>query len=450
MASETAWRVISLLTGVLLTLGMGITYAFGTYSVAMKKQLNYTETNINTVTSIGNLGSFLGAIPIGLFYDRFGPRPTTAVAAVLLFGGLFLMHEAMLDHVPRSPVLIGLYYGTVTLGTSCGVFSAIVVNTKNWLPQHRGKVSGAVFAGYGISAALISALYDLAFVKNHSEPDLVGFFLTMAIILGSLAIIASIFMQPVPLPAEEAESRPLLREEQKNAPVEPSTGRVGLYGVVGGLKLLVTPQFYFILFSFSFTVSVGYLFITTVGSVHKAWKITELDTATLVTVLSLANLSGRIIMGGVVDFVQKKMPVSIAITVPHTIIMLSLIALAFLDHFLTLIICTITIAVAYGASWPAYNVLLNYYFGDKHHGSNMGAITASGISSAGLAIIAGKLYDAHVPPNDPDHQCYGIECYKTTYLIAAGLMLINLGIGIALAVTESRKRKAAQPTIIVN
>lgn len=60
----------------------------------------------------------------------------------------------------------------------------------------------------------------------------------------------------VPLPAEEAESRPLLREEQKNAPVEPSTGRVGLYGVVGGLKLLVTPQFYFILFSFSFTVSV--------------------------------------------------------------------------------------------------------------------------------------------------------------------------------------------------
>jgi hypothetical protein len=55
-----------------------------------------------------------------------------------------------------------------------------------------------------------------------------------------------------------------------------------------------------------------------------------------------------------------------------------------------------------------------------------------------------------VPPNDPDHQCYGIECYKTTYLIAAGLMLINLGIGIALAVTESRKRKPAQPTIIVN
>lgn len=44
------------------------------------------------------------------------------------------------------------------------------------------------------------------------------------------------------------------------------------------------------------------------------------------------------------------MPVSIAITVPHTIIMLSLVALAFLDHFLTLIICTITIAVAYGGT----------------------------------------------------------------------------------------------------
>jgi hypothetical protein len=55
------------------------------------------------------------------------------------------------------------------------------------------------------------------------------------------------------------------------------------------------------------------------------------------------------------------MPVSIAITVPHTIIMLSLIALAFLDHFLTLIICTITIAVAYGGTSQTEPAMLSLY-----------------------------------------------------------------------------------------
>lgn len=70
-----------------------------------------------------------------------------------------------------------------------------------------------------------------------------------------------------------------------------------------------------------------------------------------------------------------------------------------------------------------------------------------GISSAGLGILAGKLYDSHVQPNDPNHQCYGIACYQVTYLIAASLMFLNLIIDLVLAVTESRKRKP-KPVLI--
>lgn len=95
----------------------------------------------------------------------------------------------------------------------------------------------------------------------------------MAIVLSSLAVLAAVFMQPVcncivlttpnhfkvSLPTEDSESKPLLSSptDASNNTEVPSAGRVGLYGVVGGLKLLVSPQFYCMFFSFSFTVGVS-------------------------------------------------------------------------------------------------------------------------------------------------------------------------------------------------
>ncbi len=57
-----------------------------------------------------------------------------------------------------------------------------------------------------------------------------------------------------------------------------------------------------------------------------------------------------------------------------------------------------------------------------------------------MSVIAGRIYDMHAPPNDPNHQCYGHECYRWTFIIAANVATIAVVQGIVLSFME-RKRK---------
>lgn len=43
------------------------------------------------------------------------------------------------------------------------------------------------------------------------------------------------------------------------------------------------------------------MYIQLVGSVHKAWQITQINTSPLVAIVAFGSFSGRLLMGGTVD-----------------------------------------------------------------------------------------------------------------------------------------------------
>jgi hypothetical protein len=60
----------------------GSPYGFSVWSTQLQAQLNYTQSEIETVGSIGNIGQYT-AIFAGLAYDAWGPRITGVIGAML-------------------------------------------------------------------------------------------------------------------------------------------------------------------------------------------------------------------------------------------------------------------------------------------------------------------------------------------------------------------------------
>jgi MFS family permease len=437
-----SWRrVLALFVGVIVALSLGIVYTFPAYSVEFKNQLNYTETEIDTVNAFSAIGSFLGAVPVGLGYDRFGPRFTYLIGGVLLFGGNFLTAFALTNESLRAVFLVAIFQFAIGYGSVACSIATIVTTTKNWPTRHRGKVTGLIFGGIGISAAILTTIYSHVFVTADGAVNLKGYFIAIAIGLAICATLGAVFVTRVEV--EESELQPLINDTEKSTEKPPlvSTARVGLFGTVGGLQLFKTPQFYCVFVAIACSTGVALMYIQLVGSVHKAWQITQINTSPLVAIVAFGSFSGRLLMGGTVDLISKKVPLGVVVIVPASVMCVSFTTLAFFNDFVPLLICTIFMAISYGALWPAYNIVLNAYFGDKYHGSNFGVASVAAVSSAAMNVLAGRIYDKHVLPNDPLHQCYGHECYKWTFIIAAGIATIAISQGIVLSVMERRRKR---------
>ena len=84
----------------LLELIAGTPYAFSAYSSDLKHAANLTQTELNAVSSVGNVGLYLGIVG-GAIFDAHGPTWTVLAGASLSAFGYLL---AYFSHrtTPRS------------------------------------------------------------------------------------------------------------------------------------------------------------------------------------------------------------------------------------------------------------------------------------------------------------------------------------------------------------
>lgn len=110
---------VSLCAGSVIMLAGGVMYGYASFSHRMKLILNYTQYEINLIGTMAQVGMALGVLP-ALFYDYFGPRPTSALAVVFLFGGYFLSYLSVSKSIPAPPGLMVLYFLINGIASSAG------------------------------------------------------------------------------------------------------------------------------------------------------------------------------------------------------------------------------------------------------------------------------------------------------------------------------------------
>lgn len=178
-----AARWVTVTSNILLETTAGTSYAFGTYSNQLRTDLGYTQEEIQTVASIGNIGLYF-AVVAGIVYDRYGPKPCIVIGAVLSLGGYILMWAAAGKMIDYSVGLMSLYAFLWSHGSSWYDTVAIGINIQNF-PEDRGSAVGLLKSFFGLSASIVTLVDNTIF-----PGDSVPFLLFLGILGGVSGLVA--------------------------------------------------------------------------------------------------------------------------------------------------------------------------------------------------------------------------------------------------------------------
>jgi hypothetical protein len=178
---DTRGTNIPLLTSAFLaalTTG-GTTYAFGLYGAALKKSLQLSQSQLDTISSANFCAGLLSWIP-GLIVDRRGPRFALSFGGILgassLISYWLVAREFIqLDRFMIVPTLslLGILIFTSSALVTGSVFK-IIVGTCG--PGSKGSAVGAAKGFVGLGAGAYSCLFQSLRVRSMSDLD----FLPMA------------------------------------------------------------------------------------------------------------------------------------------------------------------------------------------------------------------------------------------------------------------------------
>jgi MFS family permease len=441
-------------------------YSYSAYSADLQALLGYTGTQVNILSSIGDLGLYVGGIPMGFFFDRFGPRLTYVKCAVCLFIGYTLMWAGSIQKLPSNSIMMGLYMTFVGYGSVAGYMAGLLTNTKNSPPEQRGKIIAFLVAAYGLSAAIFSQIYHHTF--NH---DVAKFFWLLALILGVLPLLGIGLVKYVPIPNHNANQTkaspgpsassdslfpietdsPIALETETNPEPSHALYSAGKYGDLKGILVLRSPDF-LLLFAIVFCCTgVGLTWINIIGNIVKSYKITAIPASMYVIGLSIANALGRILFGLLTDLKHVPLP-PIYLMIPClAILIFTHGSLIWATNYIWILIVTLLTGLSYGGSFAIMPVIINRYFGDKNYGSNLGLlILAVAIGSMAMGAISGAIYDHEasrqksaptavlraLSSSPSSHLCFGIDCFRWTYVMTTCVSIIGLIISIVLLKRE--------------
>ena len=149
------WWVVPVALGA--SICCGVSFGFSIFSPTLKRVFGLSQTQLNTVGVVGNVGQFMG-LGAGMFYDRFGPRPTLLLAGVLGFTGFGALYLSLRRVVDVGFVsLMAIFF--VGCHAQCWFDTACCVTLLTNFASLRGTAAGLIKAFQGISSGLMSVLF---------------------------------------------------------------------------------------------------------------------------------------------------------------------------------------------------------------------------------------------------------------------------------------------------
>lgn len=145
----------------------GSSYAFSLYANDLKSSLNLTQTELQTVASVGDAGLYL-TILAGVAFDALGPVFAAVVGALLSGAGYALLWSAARGYTQRHLGLLCFYSLLFNHGSSWLSTVAVSTSVSNFRSD-RGIVLGLIKSVFGLSASIFTVVFLSIYVHNASH-----------------------------------------------------------------------------------------------------------------------------------------------------------------------------------------------------------------------------------------------------------------------------------------
>ncbi|EFJ2941001.1 MFS transporter [Escherichia coli] len=353
---RTRW--LTLIGTIITQFALGSVYTWSLFNGALSAKLDAPVSQVAFSFGLLSLGLAISSSVAGKLQERFGVKRVTMASGILLGLGFFLTaHSNNLMMLWLSAgVLVGLADGAGYLLT--------LSNCVKWFPERKGLISAFAIGSYGLGSL------GFKFIDTQLL-ETVGLEKTF-VIWGAIALVMIVFG------ATLMKDTPKQEVKTSNGVVEKD------YTLAESMR---KPQYWMLAVMF-LTACMSGLYVIGVAK-DIAQSLAHLDVvsaANAVTVISIANLSGRLVLGILSDKIARIR----VITIGQVISLVGMAALLFAPlNAVTFFAAIACVAFNFGGTITVFPSLVSEFFGLNNLAKNYGVIYLGfGIGSICGSIIA--------------------------------------------------------------
>jgi MFS family permease len=158
----------------------------------MMKKFNLSLKQVNLYGSFINIGLWV-AFPMGLIYDKLGPKISCIIGSILLSGSYLILHFLFNSEVNDLPLILFLFIGlTMGQGSALCYTTSVTTNLKNFRFKESSAVVGLLVANLALSPSVFTT-YREYMKEMHTG----NFFLVIAIFTAIVICICGFVFQNI-------------------------------------------------------------------------------------------------------------------------------------------------------------------------------------------------------------------------------------------------------------
>jgi MFS family permease len=422
--SPNRWRIP--IGAVAVHICIGSVYAWSTFNRPIQALFPdepwwFSPPYTTFTTALVLLG--LSAAFGGPWVERRGPR-VAATAAALFFGvGLII---GGLGLAIRQPVVVFLGMGVIG-GIGCGLGYISPVSTLvKWFPDRRGMATGMAIMGFGGGAFLAGYL-------NVFFMDRIG-------VANTVMMLGATYLAIMLIGSRLLERPPAGWKPAGWAPAAVTRAMIADRSVTRN-QAIQTMQF-FLLWGILFinvTAGIGILAQAS-PMMQDMFHRTALQAATVVSLISIFNASGRFLWASGSDYIGRRNTYSIFFLAQFVLFLL-IPRLAASGNWMVFQVSLFTVFTMYGGGFATIPAFLADIFGPE----NVGAIHGALLTAWSAAAVAGPVIITELSNRAKGALAPGadrIHIYDTPLQVLAGLLAVGFVLTLLVRPLRHKQRPA--------
>lgn len=315
------------------------------------------------------LGIFM--FMVGKLQEKIGTRVMITVGSII--SGIAVIIAAF------STNMYMIYLWAFLNGVACSfIYTPVLTTVQKWFPEQRGLVSGIINFSFGISAAIMSPIF------NHMLKSQ-GYFsmnIKIAIMTVIIGVIAAQFT--------EVPERVKITNAEDNNKTGVAAKQIDTSFTVVESISTKTFWFFWLTWALQGAAGISMVSLSTLFGISKGFSVA--DAVLVLTSFNLTNGVSRIIAGFVSDILGRNITMSIAFILAGIAYFL----LPFTNALGIICILAAVIGFAFGTLFACSGPLASDCFGLKHFGAIFGLLfTAYGFFSGIIGpSLGGYLIDS--------------------------------------------------------
>lgn len=409
MSEEHYNRWLILVAAIIINICIGTLYAWSVFAMPLGKLFGWAPPALALVFTINHGLSPVAMIGGGYLQDKLGSKTTIIVGGLMFTIGLFLS-----GYVSQVGMLYLTYSALAGIGGGM-IYAGNIGNTVKFFPDKRGLAAGLCAAGYGCGAMLVAPIAS-ALIINY------GVLNTFQILGAAFFIIIAIcimFIKKAPAGFKPAGWTPPVVAATASKPA----------GNDCKWTQMISEGIWWVVMIMLFCGAMSGLMVlahaSPIGQIM--FKLTPMNAAFFVSIITLANALGRVGFGALSDKIGR----SNTIMIMYVVSAVSMLNLAFTTSVAGFVASGIGCGAVFGGFMGTMPTIISDRYGLKNFGVNYG-ITFIGFS---LAAIFGPLTAAKVRVATGN--------YEQAFWIALGINVVGFVFAYIFRTMDVKSKKTA-------